>query len=131
MALRSAGLKVVLYWDVLKDGLDDACYLGLCAKKNWVALTADSDVHNKSNQRILIDALGVRVFRLTRNHWPWRDKLRAFTLAIPAMLRLLRGGTRPFIARINRDGKICSLDTLSAEARNRKAAKSNRRPTRP
>jgi PIN domain-containing protein len=112
LALREQGLRVVLHTEKLKDDALDEEYLALCAERGWVVITADSDVHTKVNQRLLVKNGRLRVFRLTRNHWRWQEKVEAFTLAIPAMLRLLRRTPAPFIARIDRKGNITSKDTL-------------------
>jgi hypothetical protein len=46
----------------------------------------------------------IGVFTLTRNHWPWEDKAKAFhgaLLDIAAATVAARRGT-PYIARVNR-----------------------------
>jgi hypothetical protein len=111
-ALRALGISVVGHSEVLAETADDAEYLGLCAERDWVPLTADSDVHTNPAQRALIKRSRLRVFRLTRNHWPWQEKLEAFVAALPAMDALLRAQPGPFIARINRAGKISSVEDL-------------------
>lgn len=111
-AIRQMGVSVVGHWEVLAETADDAEYLGRCAAEGWIPLTADSDVHNVPAQRFLIKRTRLQVFRLTRNHWPWRDKLAAFVAALPAIEALLKSRPGPFIARINRAGEICSLDDL-------------------
>jgi hypothetical protein len=113
LALREAGLKVVLHTEVLPQDAEDVTYLKLCAENGWIIFTADGDVHNKPNQRILIASRGLRVFRLTRNHWPWPEKLNAFRLAVPQVLKLARNETRPFIARIDKQGRIGTVDFLT------------------
>lgn len=111
-ALRALGITVVGHWECLSETADDAEYLGLCADNDWVPLTADSDVHTNPAQRALIKRTSLRVFRLTRNHWPWQDKLDAFASALPAMDSLLRTQPGPFIARINRTGEVSSIEDL-------------------
>jgi hypothetical protein len=61
---------------------------------------------------MLIRRAGLRVFRLTRNHWPWEDKVAAFVAALPAIEALIRDNPGPFIARINRVGGISKVEDL-------------------
>lgn len=84
----------------------------MCASRGWIPLTADSDVSNSMAQKILIKRAKLRVFRLTRNHWPWAEKLDAFLKALPAIEDLLRERPGPYIARINRKGQISSIESL-------------------
>ena len=113
VAIRQLGVQVVTHSEVFSETADDAEYLGRCATEGWIPLTADSDVHSVPAQRFLIKRTQLRVFRLTRNHWPWQTKLEAFVAALPAIEQLLRTRQGPFIARINRAGEISSLDELS------------------
>lgn len=102
----------MFHLDYLSESADDEEYLELCAKNGWAVITADGDVHDKPNQRLMVRNGGLRVFRLTGNHWPWAEKVEAFKLALPAMERLIRKADPPFIARINRTGQIGKVDYL-------------------
>jgi PIN like domain len=114
VALRDMGVTVVAHWEVLAETASDAEYLGLCADKGWIPLTADSDVSTNPAQRLLIARGRLQVFRLTRNHWPWQEKLNAFVAALPSIQRLLVE-PGPYIARINRKGEIARVEYLKAE----------------
>lgn len=116
LALRDAGLSVVFHLDYLPDAASDEEYLELCVRNGWAVITADGDVHEKPNQRLMIRNGGLRVFRLTRNHWPWAEKVQAFKLALPAMGRLILRLDPPFIARINKTGSITKIDDFDGEA---------------
>jgi hypothetical protein len=111
-ALRAMGVKVVLHSDFFGETAADTEYLARCALEGWIPLTADSDVHNSPLQKLLIREAKLQVFRLVRNHWPWAEKLAAFVAALPAIERLVRKQPGPFIARINREGKISALEDL-------------------
>jgi hypothetical protein len=107
------GVRVVGHWEVFAETASDAEYLSRCAAEGWIPLTADSDVHTLAAQRILIKRTRLQVFRLTRNHWSWQDKLAAFVAALPLVERLIKERPGPFIARINREGKLSRLEDLS------------------
>lgn len=112
-AIRAMGVRVVGHWEVLPEKASDAQYLGLCASEGWIPITADSDVHAITAQKILIRRAKLQVFRLTRNHWPWQDKLAAFIAALPVIEALIKEQPGPFIARINRAGQLSMLEDLS------------------
>jgi hypothetical protein len=113
VALRNAGLSVVFHLDHLPETADDEAYLALCVRKGWAVITSDSDIHDKPNQRRMVKNGRLRAFRLTGNHWPWAEKVRAFELALPAMGRLAQRLDPPFIARINKTGEIGKIDDFS------------------
>jgi hypothetical protein len=110
---KDLGASVVWHQEVLADDASDVEYLALCADRGWVPFTGDSDVSTAPLQKILIRRTKLRVIRLTRNHWPQKEKLEAFLAALPAIKSLLRRRPYgPFIARVNREGRISSVEDL-------------------
>jgi hypothetical protein len=111
-AIRAMGVRVVGHWEVFAETASDAAYLQRCADEGWIPITADSDVHTEALQKILIRRTRLQVFRLTRNHWPWQDKIAAFVAALPTIEACIKERPGPFIARIDRHGRISRLEVL-------------------
>ena len=109
LALREKGHRVVLHLDVFRDDSPDEQWIVRAAREGWVALGADVAVRWTPNLKRAIYISGLRLFNLTRNTWPAAVKAEAFIAAMPAIERLLRKRTGPFIATINKDGKVAGV----------------------
>jgi hypothetical protein len=106
---------VVLFTDELPDDAEDSAWIALCGEKGWVPLTGDLDLLWTPLWRRAIHRARLGVFCLTRNHWRFEEKLAAFVGAMSAIKKTLQSTPPPFLARINKAGKIVGIYDFEKE----------------
>lgn len=106
--LRQTGLKVEVHSDRFPDEkeLNDAYWLIECGKRGWVVLTKDREIRRNDLERIALMNAGVASFILISAHSSGQDNANALIKSLPRIARFLKHKSKPFIARVNKNGEV-------------------------
>jgi hypothetical protein len=111
-ALVQAGVPVVRHRDAFADDALDRDWLPVVGERGWVVLTKDKAMQHSEIERAAIQNARVPVFILVRSDLSGAEMASIFVKALPAILRILRTHTPPFIAKIYRDGSVLKTDVV-------------------
>jgi hypothetical protein len=111
-ALANHGFEVVRFAEHFAPDAPDEQWIERAAASHWVVLTKDSGLSRHPNERLAIRISGLRVFTLARAMWKSEDMAKAFIAAERRIARTLASHTGPFIARINKTGRILRVEDL-------------------
>jgi len=108
-ALRTAGVQVEVHDDYLPQGAKDEEWLSYVGERKWVALTQDARIRYHELEFKALYRAKVRAFVLTAKSLRGGENAAIIVKSLPAMLRFLAKHDGPFVARINRSGKVDML----------------------
>lgn len=105
-ALRVAGAIIELHKDHFAHDEKDTVWLEVCGNKGWVVLTKDRNIrYNLVERQTLLDS-GVAAFVLTSGQMNGAEMAHAYIKALPKITNFLEKYSRPFIARVHKDGRV-------------------------
>ena len=107
--LRKAGLDVRIQGETadLPRQLSDPDWADFVARQGWVAVTRDKRMRYRAAEKRAIASSGLALFVLVSRYDIKRsDIISQIEAAAPRMARFMRQHSPPFIAGIDRSGKI-------------------------
>ncbi|RFP58920.1 MAG: hypothetical protein BJG00_010545 [Limnothrix sp. CACIAM 69d] len=105
-ALKQAGLTVKFHDDEFAQGTEDQDWLLVVGQRGWIVLTKDQAIGRNSIERIAVASANVRFFTLNRQDCTGAEMADIFCKAIGAMQNFIRKHPAPFMAKVNRAGKV-------------------------
>lgn len=111
-ALRVAGEEVCVHDEHFPQDTRDEVWLGDVGQHGWVVLTKDKHIRYRAVEIHALRAANVRAFVLTaRGDLTGAEVGQIFVKALPAMKKLCRVTSPPFIALVSRDSKVTLIET--------------------
>ncbi len=89
-----------------KQDEDDIVWLPQVAARNWVLFTKDKKLRKRPNERALLLEAGLRSFILVSGQLNGQQMAEAFVTAMPHIRKILTTQPPPFVARVERTGKV-------------------------
>lgn len=105
-ALRDAGEQVLRHADAYPAGTPDTVWLAQEAAKGHLILTKDVAIGRNPLEKAMVRMTGAKVFALSSASMTGPDMAEAFVKARHRMKQFARKYKGPFIAKVDRDGKV-------------------------
>ncbi len=106
-ALRQAGEEVKVHDEHFRQNTEDEVWLEKVGKQGWIVLTKDSRIRYHANEVNALWKARVRAFVLTaRGDLQGKEMATIFIKALVSMKKLATETPPPFIAHVNRDGRV-------------------------
>jgi hypothetical protein len=99
--LKTGGLTVERHADHFAPDTPDEVWLAEVGKRGWIALTHDSRIRYKPNERDAVMRHSVGLLVIVGKA-PFPDLARAFVATLPRVEQFLAGRKPPFIAKVYR-----------------------------
>jgi hypothetical protein len=99
--LKSSGLTVERHDDHFAPATSDEAWLAEVGKRGWIALTHDSRIRYKPNERDAVMRHGVGLLVIVGKA-PFPELARAFVTTLPRIEDFLARHKPPFIAKVYR-----------------------------
>lgn len=99
--LKAGGLTVERHDDHFASDTPDEVWLAEVGKRGWIALTHDSRIRYKPNERDAVIRHGVGLLVIVGKA-PFAELARAFVATLPRIEQFLAGHKPPFIAKVYR-----------------------------
>jgi hypothetical protein len=99
--LKAVGLTVERHADYFAPDTPDEVWLAEVGKRGWIALTHDSRIRYKPNERAAVMRHSVGLLVIVGKA-PFPDLARAFVATLPRVEQFLAGHKPPFIAKVYR-----------------------------
>ncbi len=104
--LRAAGVNVEIHDDHFGKNTQDVDWIPEIGKRGWVILTKDARIGKNQIERLSVADARVRMFVLVSQNLSGADMANIFVTAIPTMEKFISHNLAPFIAKVDRDGKV-------------------------
>lgn len=105
-AFDAHGINYVLHDDHFSQDTTDIAWMKTLKDKGWVVLTKDVRIRKKHDEKSVLYASNLAAFFLNSANMRGEEMAQAFIQAMPRMLNMLENNTPPFIATVNRNGKV-------------------------
>jgi PIN like domain len=99
-------LNVEVHDDHFESGAEDVVWLEISIQNDWVVLAKDKAVKRNPLERQLLQRGGLAAFFLTSGSHTGKENAEAIIKGLTKIANMLDNQHRPFIARINNDGKV-------------------------
>ena len=103
-ALRQAGATLHIHDDHFSPDARDEDWLTEAGQRSWIVLTKDHRIRYRHVERLALMRAGVAAFILTSGDLQGEEMAQIFVKALPRITRFLQKYTKPFIAKIAKDG---------------------------
>jgi len=119
LRLREAGLTIVSYYEEYRSEeqklqvVEDHIWLAKCGREGWSAVTQDRAIYRDPLARLAIVRTKARVFTFRTGNMTSQQTAENFLRARIHVERVIAETVPPFIARIDREGRISSILTES------------------
>jgi predicted nuclease of predicted toxin-antitoxin system len=104
--LRENGLHVEILMDHFDQDTPDHEWLPVVSKKNWIVITKDKSIRYNPLEKLAVTGAKARMFVLIGKDMSGKDMADMILASVPAIRRVLKNNSRPFIAKIYRDGRV-------------------------
>lgn len=104
--LRQAGITIEIHRDHFSDDAQDVDWIPKVGENGWVVLTKDSKISKSTIERNAVARTGVKMFTLNSANLTGEEMSEIFVKAIVKMQRIVQENPAPFIAKIDKAGKI-------------------------
>jgi predicted nuclease of predicted toxin-antitoxin system len=104
--LRAAGVSVEIHDDHFGKNTQDVDWIPEVGRKGWIILTKDARIGKNQIERLAVADARVRMFVLVSQNLSGVDMANIFVTAIPTMEKFISQNFAPFIAKVERDGKV-------------------------
>jgi predicted nuclease of predicted toxin-antitoxin system len=104
--LRAAGVSVEIHDDHFGKNTQDIDWIPEIGRRGWIVLTKDARIGKNQIERLAVANARVRMFVLVSQNLSGADMANIFVTAIPTMEKFIAHNLAPFIAKIDRDGKV-------------------------
>ncbi|HEX5645583.1 MAG TPA: hypothetical protein VFX56_01320 [Nitrospira sp.] len=108
-ALREAGATLHIHDDHFPPDAKDEDWLLEAGRRGWIVLTKDHRIRYRHVERLALMKAGVAAFILTAGDLQGDEMAQIFVKALPRITRFLKNHTKPFIAKLARDGSVSRL----------------------
>jgi predicted nuclease of predicted toxin-antitoxin system len=108
-ALRQAGVTIHIHDDHFSPDAKDEDWLAEAGQRGWIVLTKDHRIRYRHVERLALMRAGVAAFILTSGDLQGEEMAQIFVKALPRITRFLKNHSRPFIAKVARDGSVSLL----------------------
>jgi predicted nuclease of predicted toxin-antitoxin system len=108
-ALRQAGVTLHIHDDHFSPDAKDEVWLAEAGQRGWVVLTKDHRIRYRHVERLALMKAGVAAFILTSGDLQGEEMAQIFVNALPRITRFLKNHTKPFIAKVAKDGSVSLL----------------------
>jgi len=105
-ALRAAGANVLILAEEFGKGTKDTDWLPEAGANGWLVLTADKNIQRNPMEVRAVASAGVRLFVVTATGLGGADLASLCVRAIDRMVALTRATPAPFVAYIQRGGRV-------------------------
>jgi len=106
-SLRNVGATVEIHDDYFKQkDMKDEDWLREVGERNWVVLTKDKKIANRSWELKAVTEGNVRLFVLVDGNVSGGVMAQAFVNALEKMQKFIRGNQAPFIAKVDKSGLV-------------------------
>ena len=108
-SLRNVGATVEIHDAHFSQDINDEDWLRIVGERNWVVLTKDKKIANRSLELLAVAQGNVRLFVLVDGNVSRDVMAQAFVNALEKMQKFIRGNQAPFIAKVYQSGlvKLC------------------------
>jgi len=100
------GLRVERKTDHFPQDAPDAEWIREVGKRGWVILSKDKGLRHNHLEVIALLESGVPSFILTCGNATGEEMAKAFELAVPSMLKLIKRQSPPFVASVGKAGTV-------------------------
>jgi predicted nuclease of predicted toxin-antitoxin system len=104
--LRTAGVSVEIHDDHFGKNTQDVDWIPEIGRRGWIILTKDARIGKNQIERLAVADARVRMFVLVSQNLSGADMANIFVTAIPTMENFIAYNLAPFIAKVERDGKV-------------------------
>lgn len=118
--LKAAGIRCEHLRAHFAEGTPDESWLLEVGRRGWVVLTKDRRIRHRQAEFQALLAANVAAFVLTSGNMTGAAMGRAFVLAYPRILKLLRDYERPFVVAVDAAGRVKLLTDAVKRAGKRK-----------
>lgn len=108
-ALRRAEATLHIHDDHFPPDARDEDWLAQIGQRGWIVLTKDHRIRYRHAERLALMKAGVAAFILTSGDLQGQEMAQIFVKALPRITRSLKNHTKPFIAKVARDGSVSLL----------------------
>lgn len=108
-ALRQAGATLHIHDDHFPPDAKDEDWLAEAGQRGWIVLTKDHRIRYRHVERLALMKAGVAAFILTSGDLQGEEMAEIFVKALPRITRFLKNHTKPFIAKVAKDGSVSLL----------------------
>lgn len=105
-ALVKAGIAVARHSDHFPENAPDVLWLQKCGQEGWIVLAKDKAIRTNEVERRALFNAGVAAFFLTSASATGEENANSIIKGLSKIAHLLEHQRRPFIAKINKDGKV-------------------------
>jgi len=105
-ALKALGTNVEIHCDHFAPEAADVDWLPVVAQKGWVVLTKDVNIGRRYLEVLAIAQYGAKVFVLNSGNLTSNEMVDIFVESLDKISAFSQNHELPFIAKINRQGKI-------------------------
>jgi hypothetical protein len=105
-ALRKFGLNIEAHADHFEHDAPDVLWLQRCGEAGWIVLAKDKAIKKNPLERRAIINHGLAAFFLVKTSATGEENAEAVIKAIQKIAGVLENQRRPFIARIQPDGRV-------------------------
>ena len=105
-AVRDSGRRVIIHDDEFEPSTPDEDWLPVVGQKNWIVVTKDMNIRYRENEIAALETARVRMFVLSSGNMTGDEMARAVVLALPGMERMMNRRKGPFLAGIDRNGRV-------------------------
>jgi predicted nuclease of predicted toxin-antitoxin system len=111
-ALTQAGATVFRHRDHFEDDAPDPVWLPAVGHQGWIVLTKDKAMQHSEIEKAAIRNARVKVFILVRSDLSGPKISSIFVRALPAIAKLARRYSPPYIAKVYRDASVTKTDII-------------------
>lgn len=104
--LRAADVRVEIHDDHFSKNTQDVDWIPEIGRRGWIILTKDARIGKNQIERLAVANARVRMFVLVSQNLSGADMANIFVTAIPTMEKFITHNLAPFIAKVERDGKV-------------------------
>ena len=104
--LQNLGLNIERHDDHFTETTIDVEWISYCGEKQWIIVSSDKNIKKNILEKQAIMATGVAAFFFTSASITSDQQIEAFSKALKRISNFVQSQKRPFIARINTDGRV-------------------------
>jgi hypothetical protein len=108
-ALLALGFRVELHKNHFNPGTEDAVWLGVVAKKKWIAVTRDQRIRYRPNEIAAVRASGARMVFITGGNLGSIDLATLLTNHAMKLEKFTEQHNGPFMATLTRSGSLTKI----------------------
>lgn len=104
--LREAGVSVEVHDDHFEPGAPDEEWLRIVGERGWFVVTKDQKIRYHTIEKQALVGAGVGAFVLVSKDLSGEEMGKILVQSVPAIKRFIARTSRPFLAKMTRDGKV-------------------------